>query len=119
MTRSDWRIGMVGSGLWAPDGRQSAPAGLRLQVHTRSRRAENDPQLAGTKGLHQPSRYRENVDILLLCVSDDTAVNDVLFGQDGATEQLQPGSTWSTALPSAPWGATDRCTTTKDRSALP
>ena len=93
MTRSDWRIGMVGLGaMGLPMAVNLHRAGLRLQVHTRSRRAENDPQLAGTKGCINPAATAKNVDILLLCVSDDTAVNDVLFGQDGATEQLQPGS---------------------------
>ena len=39
-----------------------------------------------------PAATAENVDILLLCVSDDSAVNDVLFGPDGAAGHLQPGS---------------------------
>ena len=47
MTRSDWRIGMVGLGaLGLPMAVNLHRAGLSLQVHTRSRRAENDPQLA-------------------------------------------------------------------------
>ena len=92
MTRSDWRIGMVGLGaLGLPMAVNLHQAGLNLQVHTRSRRAESDPQLAGTRGCINPAAAADNVDVLLMCVSDDSAVNDVLFGPDGAAEQLQPG----------------------------
>ena len=93
MTRSDWRIGMVGLGaLGLPMAVNLHQAGLNLQVHTRSRRAESDPQLAGARGCSKPAAAADNVDVLLLCVSDDTAVNNVLFGPDGAAERLQPGS---------------------------
>ena len=93
MTRSDWRIGMVGLGaLGLPMAVNLHQAGLNLQVHTRSRRAESDPQLSGARRCGNPAAAADNVDILLLCVSDDTAVNNVLFGPDGAAERLQPGS---------------------------
>ena len=93
MTRLDWRIGMVGLGaLGLPMAMNLHQAGLNLQVHTRSRRAENDPQLKGTRPCGSPAAAADKVDVLLLCVSDDSAVNNVLFGPDGAAEQLQPGS---------------------------
>ena len=93
MTRSDWRIGMVGLGaLGLPMAVNLHQAGLSLQVHTRSRRGENDPQLHGTQRCVNPAAAAENVDVLLLCVSDDTAVNQVLFGQNGAADRLQAGS---------------------------
>ena len=93
MALSDWRVGMVGLGaLGLPMAVNLRQAGLTLQVHTRSRRAENDPELSGACRCKNPAATAENVDVLLLCVSDDSAVNDVLFGQDGAAEQLEPGS---------------------------
>ena len=93
MARSDWRIGMVGLGaLGLPIAINLQKAGLNLQVHTRSRRAENEPELSGAWPCKNPAATAENVDVLLLCVSDDSAVKNVLFGQDGAAEQLQPGS---------------------------
>ena len=93
MTRSDWRIGMVGLGaLGLPMAVNLHQAGLCLQVHTRSRRAENDPQLHGVQRCINPAAAAENVNVLLLCVSDDTAVHEVLFGPDGAADYLQPGS---------------------------
>ena len=93
MALSDWRVGMVGLGaLGLPMAVNLRQAGLTLQVHTRSRKAENDPELSGACRCKNPAATAENVDVLLLCVSDDSAVNDVLFGQDGAAEQLEPGS---------------------------
>ena len=90
---SEWRVGMVGLGaLGLPIAINLLKAGLNLQVHTRSRRAESDPQLADARRCVNPAAAADNVDVLVLCVSDDGAVNDVLFGQDGAAEQLQPGS---------------------------
>ena len=93
MARSDWRIGMVGLGaLGLPMAANLLRSGLTLQVHTRSRGVENDPQLAGVIPCANPAATAKNVDVLLLCVSDDHAVNQVLFGPNGAAEQLQPGS---------------------------
>lgn len=93
MARSNWRIGLVGLGaLGLPIAVNLCRAGLTLQVHTRSRGAENDPQLSGASPCENPAATAKNVDILLLCVSDDSAVNNVLFGQNGAAKQLQPGS---------------------------
>ena len=84
---------MVGLGaLGLPMAMNLHQAGLSLQVHTRSRRAEYELQLAGARGCINPAAAADNVDVLLLCVSDDHAVNQVLFGPNGAAEQLQPGS---------------------------
>ena len=93
MTRLDWRVGIVGLGaLGLPMAVNLHQAGLNLQVHTRSRRAENDPQLAGAQRCINPAATAQNVDVLVLCVSDDMAVHQVLFGADGAASRLQPGS---------------------------
>ena len=93
MKRLDCPIGMVGLGaLGLPMAVNLHRAGLTLHVHTRSRRAENDPQLKGTRPCNSPAATAQNTGVLLLCVSDDNAVNQVLFGPNGAAEQLQPGS---------------------------
>ena len=85
MNRSEWRVGMVGLGaLGLPMAVNLHQAGMNLQVHTRSRRAENDPQLGDARRCANPAAAADNVDVLLLCVSDDTAVHNVLFGPDGA-----------------------------------
>ena len=69
MALSDWRVGMVGLGaLGLPMAVNLRRAGLTLQVHTRSRRAENDPELSGACRCKNPAATAENVDVLLLCV---------------------------------------------------
>ena len=93
MIECDWRVGIVGLGtLGLPIAVNLHQAGLSLQVHTRSRLAENDPQLDGVQRCISPAAAAENVNVLLICVSDDTAVHQVLFGPDGAADHLQPGS---------------------------
>ena len=93
MTRSDWRIGMVGLGaLGLPMAVNLQRAGYALQVHTRSRQAESDPTLAGAQSCATAAAAADGADVLLLCVSDDAAVNAVLFGTNGAATRLKPGS---------------------------
>ena len=67
-------------------------AGFALQVHTRSRTAERSADLAGAVACASPASVAQNVDVLLVCVSDDSAVEEVLFGADGAAASLRKGS---------------------------
>ena len=67
-------------------------AGYALQVHTRSRTAERAPDLEGAVSCASPASVAQNVDVLLVCVSDDSAVEEVLFGADGAAASLRKGS---------------------------
>ena len=67
-------------------------AGFGLKVHTRSRRAETDPELKGATQCSSPADASTGVDVLLLCVSDDAAVEDVLFDPNGAASQLSADS---------------------------
>jgi len=93
MTRSDLRLGMVGLGaLGLPMAANLNRAGFALQVHTRSRDPERDPTLLGSQGCSSAAEAARGVDVLLLCVSDDAAVEQVLFGPNGAASQLSDGS---------------------------
>ena len=67
-------------------------AGFQLRVHTRSRNAETSPELEGAARCSSPADDSTGVDVLLLCVSDDAAVEGVLFGANGAASQLCAGS---------------------------
>ena len=66
-------------------------AGFALQVHTRSRTAERAADLEGAVSCASPASVAQNVDVLLVCVSDDSAVEEVLFGADGAAASLRKG----------------------------
>ena len=106
MNRSEWRVGMVGLGaLGLPMAVNLHQAGMNLQVHTRSRLAEKNPQLSGAQGCAHPAAAADGVDVLLICVSDDAAVTEVLFGADGAASTLKPGSTVIDCSTISPQGA--------------
>ena len=93
MTGCDLSLGFVGLGaLGLPMAVNLHRAGFQLRVHTRSRRAETDPELAGAVRCASPAAASAGMDVLLLCVSDDAAVDEVLFGTDGAASTLRNGS---------------------------
>ena len=93
MTRRDLRVGVIGLGaLGLPMAANLRRAGLPLRVHTRSRRPEHDPSLQGSIACATPAEAAEGVDVLLVCVSDNAAVEAVLFGANGASGQLAAGS---------------------------
>ena len=93
MTRCDLRVGMIGLGaLGLPIAANLRRADVPMRVHTRSRNAERDPSLLGAINCATPAQAAEGVDVLLLCVSDNAAVEAVLFGANGASDQLAAGS---------------------------
>ena len=93
MTEFNLSLGFIGLGaLGLPIAANLCKAGLRLNVHTRSRNAEAAPELLGTRSCASPAETAETVDVLMLCVSDDTAVGNVLFGPNGAASTLRSGS---------------------------
>tara|TARA_B100001057_G_scaffold394253_1_gene403397 strand:+ start:246 stop:1127 length:882 start_codon:yes stop_codon:yes gene_type:complete len=92
MTRYDPRIGVVGLGaIGLPMAVNLHRAGFALQVHTRSRTAERSADLESAVACASPALVAQNVDVLLVCVSDDSAVEEVLFGADGAAASLRKG----------------------------
>ena len=93
MTRCDLRVGMIGLGaLGLPMAANLRRADVPMRVHTRSRNAERDPSLLGAITCATPAEAAEGVDVLLLCVSDNAAVEAVLFGANGASDHLAAGS---------------------------
>jgi 3-hydroxyisobutyrate dehydrogenase-like beta-hydroxyacid dehydrogenase len=99
MTRCDLSLGFVGLGaLGLPMAINLHRAGFPLRVHTRSRSAENDPSLhqgdpaAATLCCASPADAVKGCQALMLCVSDDAAVEAVLWGENGAGPALVEGS---------------------------
>ena len=92
MATCDLKLGVVGLGaLGRPMAVNLINAGFRTQLHNRNRAAEAGNDLAGACRCANPAEAAKDVDVLLLCVSDDDAVEAVLFGAGGASEGLRPG----------------------------
>ena len=112
MTRSDLRVGMVGLGaIGLPMAVNLRRAGFDLKVHTRSRTAEQHPDLNGSQACSSAEEVSRDVDVLILCVSDDAAVDSVLFGRQGAASSLPRGSVvldCSTIAPSTAVASAER-----------
>ena len=87
------RLAFIGLGaLGLPMAVNLQAAGYPLQVHTRSRVAETDPGLSGALPAASPAAAVSGCSALLLCVSDDAAVESVLWGEQGAGPALEQGS---------------------------
>ena len=91
-------VAVVGLGaLGLPMAINLRRAGYRLNVHTRSRSAESAAELVDDQGptvtcSNSPDEATDGCGVLLICVSDDSAVQNVLWGENGAGFALKPGS---------------------------
>ena len=86
-------LGFVGLGaIGLPIASNILRAGFRLQVHTRSRKTERRKELEGAKPCSSPKEVAKDCNFLLICVTDDNAVEEVLFGSEGAENSLNPGA---------------------------
>ena len=92
MATCDLKLGVVGLGaLGRPMAVNLVNAGFRTQLHNRSRVAEEGSDLAAAHRCASPAEAANDVDVLLVCVSDDAAVEAVLFGAGGASDSLRSG----------------------------
>ena len=92
MATCDLKLGVVGLGaLGRPMAVNLVNAGFRPQLHNRSRAAEEGSDLAAAQRCASPAEAANDVDVLLVCVSDDAAVEAVLFGAGGASDSLRSG----------------------------
>ena len=91
-------VAVVGLGaLGLPMAINLRRAGYRLNLHTRSRSAESSAELVDDQGpsvtpSSSPKEAVHGCAVLLICVSDDAAVDAVLWGENGAGYALTPGS---------------------------
>lgn len=97
MTRSDLIpsacLSFVGLGaLGLPMAKNLCKANYKLRVHTRSRKAEEDLALVGATPCASPAEAAQSSEALMICVSDENAVEEVLFGPKGAAQNLKQGS---------------------------
>ena len=86
-------LGFVGLGaIGLPIAQNLLKSGFEIQVHTRSNIYEKCSSLKGAKICSSSKEAAQGAKIFLLCVTDDEAVEDVLFGKEGAYKSLQKGA---------------------------
>lgn len=86
-------VGLIGLGLMGkPMGRNWLKAGFPLVVWNRTRSKADDLVREGAKLAANPRELAAQVDVLLTIVSDPPALEEVMFGPQGALDGLRRGS---------------------------
>jgi 3-hydroxyisobutyrate dehydrogenase-like beta-hydroxyacid dehydrogenase len=67
-------------------------AGYNLTVHDRTRERARPLELGGAKFAQSPDRVAAAVDVVLSSLTDDAAVEEVMFGPEGALASARPGT---------------------------
>lgn len=78
--------------LGAPMAANLLGAGFPLSVHNRTREREESLALAGARRADSPAAAVSTAALICLCLSDDAAVEAVLFGPVGVAEGAPAGS---------------------------
>lgn len=87
-------VGLIGLGLMGkPMGRNLLKAGFPLVVWNRTIAKADDLVREGSKLAANPRDLAAQVDVLITIVSDPPALEEVLWGKDGALSALRAGST--------------------------
>ena len=86
-------VGLVGLGLMGkPMGRNLLKAGFPLVVWNRTKSKADDLVREGAKLAANPRELATQVDVLITIVSDPPALDEVMFGPQGALDGLKRGS---------------------------
>ena len=86
-------LGLLGLGLMGkPMGKNLLNAGFPLVVWNRTTERGNELVEMGAKFAKSPRDAASQADVLLMIVSDPPAVEEVLWGANGAIEGLRQGS---------------------------
>ena len=87
-------VAFLGLGaLGTPMATNLLQAGFPLSVWNRSRQAEEPLAAAGAGRASTPAAAAAGAELIALCLSDDAAVEAVLFGADGVAAGAAPGAT--------------------------
>lgn len=86
-------VGLIGLGLMGkPMGRNLLKAGFPLVVWNRTKSKADDLVREGAKLAANPREVATQVDVLITIVSDPPALEEVMFGANGALDALKRGS---------------------------
>ncbi len=87
-------LGFIGLGaLGRPIANNLIEAGFQLKIFTRQKRPNNTKKLESAKYCENPKEASNGCMFLLICVTNSKAVEEILFGPQGAQYGLPKGST--------------------------
>ena len=87
------RLGFIGLGaMGGRMARRLLAAGYDLTVHDRNREQARPLEQGGAKFAQSPEQVADAVDVVLSSLSDDVAVEEVMFGPEGALAVARPGT---------------------------
>lgn len=87
------RVGWIGLGaIGAPMAERVRRVGFALQVWNRDPRKAEGLVAAGARGASTPAALARASDAVCLCVTDDKAIEQVVFGPDGVAAGMAPGT---------------------------
>jgi len=90
------KVGLIGLGLMGkPMGMNLLKAGFPLTVWNRTASRADELVGAGAKLARSPRELAANAEFVISMVSDPPALEEVLWGQNGAMEGFQRGSTYT------------------------
>ena len=91
--RSGLRLGFIGMGaMGSRMANRLLAAHYDLMVCNRTRERTRPLQQRGAKVTTTPKGLAAAVDVVLSCVANDAALEDVMFGPDGALQAARPGT---------------------------
>ncbi len=86
-------LGVLGLGsIGLPIASNLLSAGFNLHLHTRSHQEKKAECLRGAKFFPTPQETAKDCDVFLICVTDDEAVEEVIFSSTGIYESLKRNS---------------------------
>src|SRR6266542_410647 len=91
--RPEPRLGFIGLGAMGGHmARRLLAAGYDLTVYNRTRERTRPLEQSGARVAATPKELAAGVDVLLSSVADDAALEQVMFGPDGALAAARPGT---------------------------
>ncbi len=89
-TNNKLSLGFIGLGsMGLPIAINLIQSGFNVKAYSRSYKKLSSSLLEEIKFCRSPKEVAESIDVLLICVSNDEATDEVLFGKNGASESLR------------------------------
>jgi 2-hydroxy-3-oxopropionate reductase len=89
----DWKIGFIGLGLMGkPMARNLLRAGAKMVVHNRSQLSVRELEQEGMTAGKNPADVARQSDVIILMLTDSSAVENVVTGENGVLDGLTEGA---------------------------